>query len=100
MSFWYNKELYKTIYTTIKNEAAQLIKGYKRADIFMGDVQPIEDRTYWGNDVKSNIQLYCDEDLNVDDIIFYNDKTYVIEKKIPWDDYNLYALLEKGVKLL
>ena len=33
------------------------------------------------------------------DIILYNDQTYKITAIIPWDDYYIYAIVEKKVDL-
>lgn len=100
---WYNKEIYKTIKSTIKTDTGQIINGYKRDVFFLGDIQPIDERSYkytWGSEIKSNIQLFADEVLKVEEIVIYNSIPYKIEKRIQWDDYNIYALLESDVKVL
>lgn len=101
MDFFYNKEVYTTLKTTIENEIGQVEEGYKKDRLFKGDIQPINaysKATQWGSDVISEKELYCDEALFVGDILVYNNKSYEIEKAIEWDDFNIYAL--KGVDIV
>ena len=101
MNWFYDKEIFKTELTTSKNEIGQSIESYKLIDIPIEcDIQPIDEKsikTTWGEDIKSNIQIFCDEGLKVGDILTTKDIVYEIEKKVPWDDYYIYALLESEV---
>lgn len=100
---WYNKEIFKTIETIDKSDTGKVTSGYIKGSYFMGDIQPIDERAYkytWGNSIKSNIQLFADEVLKVEEIVIYKSITYRVEKRIQWDDYNIYALLESDVKVL
>ncbi|SCJ49068.1 Uncharacterised protein [uncultured Clostridium sp.] len=100
MSWFYNNSYFTTKFEKTKNEIGQVIKGYTRDSKFACDLQPIDERSYkytWGEDIKSNIQMFCDENLSVKDIIILNEKVFEIEKKVHWDDYNIYALLESDV---
>lgn len=102
-NWFYNKTYFTTKYTKNKNKIGQWIKGYSLDQSYPCDIQPIDERAYkytWGEDIKSNIQMFSDESLKVDDIVIYNNKTYKIEKKVKWDNYNIYALLESDVTIL
>lgn len=102
MNFWYNKTVYKTTKTIVKNQIGQLIEIYKKDDTFKADIQPIDEKSYkytWGNDIKSRLQMFCNEDLLVNEILVNDNKTYKIEKKIKWDDYNIYAILESDTEI-
>lgn len=96
---------YTKSYCTIKknkhkNEIGQVIESYIKDKSYKCDIQPIDERLYnytWGNDIKSNLQMFCNESLQVNDLLVINDKPYKIEKKINWDDYSIYALLESEV---
>ena len=96
----------KTFFTTTLVEEKihmQVIKKYVKSDSFDCDIQPMDEKTIkyvFGEDIKSRLQMYCDENLNVDDVIIYNNSSYRIEKKIPWDDYYLYALMEWDCEVL
>ncbi|WP_066892942.1 hypothetical protein [Clostridium nigeriense] len=103
MNFFYDKELYLTIKTKVKNKIGQLIEVYKKNKVFYGDIQPIDEKALkytWGEDVKSNLQLFTDENILVNNILVYDNKAYKIEKKINWIDYKIYALLEVDVEVL
>lgn len=100
--FWYNKTCYTTKVTEEKNKIGQLIKTYKKDKLFKCDIQPIDEKAIkyiWGEQIKSNIQMFSNENLLIYDILVNDNKTYEIEKKIPWDDYYIYALLESDVKI-
>lgn len=103
MSSWFYNNVYSTTkYTENKNKIGQVIKIYSLDRDYPCDIQPIDEKAYkytWGYDIKSNIQMFCDESLNIDDVISYNNIPYKIEKKIPWDEYYVYALLESDMKL-
>ncbi|GKX65833.1 hypothetical protein [Inconstantimicrobium mannanitabidum] len=102
--YFYNDQVYKTAYVESKNKIGQQLKEYKKQELpILCDIQPIEEKaiTYtWGNDIKSNFQMYCDELFMVDDVIIYNNKTYSIEKVIDWGDYKLYAIMSVDVVVL
>lgn len=103
MSNWfYNKTYSTTKYTKVKNKIGQWIKGYSLDKSYPCDIQPIDERAYkytWGEDIKSNLQLFCNESLLVNNILVNDYKTYTIEKKISWDDYYIYAILESDEKI-
>ena len=92
-----------TVYTTTKTTTKNLgreITYYTISTPIQCDIQPIEESTKtktWGNDIESMWQVFCDEDMNVGDIIIYNNKSYSIEKKIDWISYKIYAI--KGVDI-
>lgn len=94
-----------TIYTTTKETAKTLgnvLTTYLKKAAVQCDIQPIEESTKtktWGNDIESTWQVFCNEDMNVGDIIIYNNKSYSIEKKIDWISYKIYAIKEVDIKV-
>lgn len=99
--YFYNKEVYSVKKIETENEIGQIIEKYVKDKLFMADVQPINayaKANNWGNDVISQKEVYCDEILQVGDILLHKNKTYEIEKSIEWDDYNIYAI--KGVDIV
>lgn len=94
-----------TIYTTTKETTKTLgnvLTTYLKKSAVQCDIQPIEENTKtktWGNDIESTWQVFCDEDMNVGDIIIYNNKSYSIEKKIDWISYKIYAIKEVDIKV-
>lgn len=94
-----------TITTTTKTrikDKGQVITSYYLDKTYDVDMQPIEESTKtktWGNDIESTWQVFCDEDMNVGDIIIYNNKSYSIEKKIDWISYKIYAIKEVDIKV-
>lgn len=91
---------YTTKYTKEKNSIGQIIKKYSKDVDYKGNIQPIEKKAIkytWGEDIKSKLQLFTDADLAVTDLILYNNKSYSVEKIVPWRDYNIYAILESDV---
>jgi hypothetical protein len=103
MVFFKNSTVYSTIKTKDKNKIGQLIKGFKKDKVMYGDIQSIDEKAIkytWGEDIKANYELYLDEDIQVNNILVYDNKAYKIEKKIVWINYNIYALLEVDVEVL
>lgn len=102
MEFFYDKEVFKTKLIEEKNNIGQLIKSYTIDISFMADVQPILEEsksTVWGENIKGKYEMYCNEEFKIDDVIVYIGKSYIIENKIHWDDYFIYSLLERDVKV-
>lgn len=98
---FYEKEIYTVKKIVEENEIGQIIEKYVKDKSIMVDIQPINayaKANTWGNDVISQKEVYCDEILQVGDILLYKNKTYEIEKRIEWDDYNIYAI--KGVDIV
>ncbi|MBS5937757.1 hypothetical protein [Clostridium sp.] len=103
MVFFKNSTVYLTTKTKAKNKIGQLIEVYKKDKAFYGDIQPIDEKALkytWGEDIKANLQLFADENTQVNEIIVCDDKSYKIEKRIDWIDYKIYALLEADVEVL
>ena len=101
MECFYDQEIYKTTQNKVRNEIGQLVESYQLSDFFYGDIQPIDEKSYkytWGGSIKSTYQLFCNENIEVNKILVYDDKNYKIEKKIKWNDYSIYALEEVDVK--
>ncbi|WP_195954410.1 phage collar protein [Clostridium tertium] len=103
MVFFKNKTVYLTIKTKTKNKIGQFIEGYKKDKSIQCNIQPMDEKAIkytWGEDIKASYQLFSDEDIPVNNILVYDNKTYKIEKKIDWIDYKIYALLEVDVEVL
>lgn len=99
-----NRFLRNTFFTTSyikkKNPIGQLINFYKKEETCKCNMQPVDEKAIkytWGSEIKSNLQMFTDENLEVNDIIIYNNKAYRVEKIVPWGDYNVYAILESDV---
>ncbi|WP_040191051.1 hypothetical protein [Clostridium culturomicium] len=101
MIFFKNTEIEATKKTTIKNEVGQLVATYVKTGIlYKVNLQPIDIQAIkktWGEDIESKFQIYADELLGVGDIILINSKSYEIEKHIPWNSYNIYAIKDVEV---
>lgn len=101
MVFFKNAEIETTNKTKIKNEVGMLVEAYVRCNnILQVNIQPIDIvamKKNWGEDIESKFQVYADELFSVGDIIIWKNKTYEIEKHIPWIAYNLYAIKDKDV---
>lgn len=101
MIFFKNTEIETTKKTIVKNEVGQLVEGYVKSGVkFMVNLQPIDIKAIkntWGEDIKSKFQIYADESLGVGDVILINNKSYEIEKHIPWSSYNIYAIKDVDV---
>ena len=101
MVFFKNAKIETTNKTKIKNEVGQLVEAYTRGNNSIRvNIQPIDIKAIkyiWGEEIKSQFQMYADELFSVGDIIIWQNKTYEIEKQIPWISYNLYAIKDKDV---
>lgn len=94
-----------TITTTIKSsykDKGQVITSYALYKTYDVDMQPIEEATKvktWGKDIEATWQMYTNIDLEEEDVIVYNNKSYSIEKKIDWISYKIYAIKEVDIKV-
>lgn len=85
-----------------KNSIGQLIDTYRMDTEYKCSIQPISEKAIkyvWGNKIKSEIQIYCNEDLKINDVIIINSKAYKVEDKKDWIDYKMYAILEAKINL-
>lgn len=97
---WFYDKSFFTTKVIEQKVLMQLQKLYIKDKEFDCDIQPIDEKAIkytFGNDIKSRLQMFSNENLEVNDIIIYNNKSYSIEKKIQWDDYFIYAILESDV---
>lgn len=103
-SYFYNNEIYLATKSTARNEIGQEIDGYvRKITAIKCDVQPIDEKGVkytWGEDIESNLQVFCDELLEVDDIIIFNNKVYQVEKVIDWGDYKIYAIKSSDIEVI
>ena len=78
--------------------------GYslKYENIFV-DIQPIgEDKVklaYWYNNIEANYKMYSSQLLQESDIVVWDNKTYKVQKIVPWDDYYISLLKEEEVNV-
>ena len=77
--------------------------GYslKYENIFV-DIQPIgEDKVNqsYGYNIEANYEMYSSQLLQESDVIVWDNKTYKVQKIIPWDDYYISLLLQEDVNL-
>lgn len=101
-SYFYNKEVYTTIKTKVKNDLGQLVESHSKGKLFKADIQPMTEKAMqrtWGRELESTLEMYTDIALKVDDVVLYNDETYVIEARVNWDDYSIYALKECDINV-
>lgn len=86
-----------------EKEGLHIKKIYKvNKKIFKCDIQPITEqsiRYIWGEEIKSKLQMYCNENLLIYDILVNDNKTYKIEAKKDWKEYKIYALLETDLEV-
>ena len=107
MIFFKNALMYKTTLTTVKNDMLQVIKTYVKAESpVQVNRQVIDEKAIkytWGDDIKSNIQVFSDECLDVNEIVIIaykgEEKTYEVEDKKGYDNHYIYALIEKDVNV-
>ena len=98
--WFYDKEVYTTIKTKVKNNVGQLVENYEKDKLFLADVQPLTKSKLikeWGEDLKSTKEIYADIKCKVGDILIYNNEAYEIEARVEWDDYSIYAVKEVDV---
>lgn len=90
----FNVDVYS--YSSYEDEYGFTRDGYvKKLNIYC-DIQPVgieKIKQVYGYDIEAQFELYCDEVLEESDIILWNNKTYKVEKIIPWNEYSI-ALLK------
>lgn len=92
---FYDYEFYTATVEEIRNEIGEVEKTIVKKDLFIGDMQPIDESTkakQWGNDTQASITIYTDTNLNVGDYVYSDDKLLEVEKVIDWVIYKIYAL--------
>lgn len=75
---------------------------YTKKDTIECDIQPIGNEKIkrdYGYNIEANFKMYSDTELNESDIVLWNNKTYKIQKNIPWNDYNIYLLKDEVIDL-
>ncbi|SQB99777.1 Uncharacterised protein [Clostridium paraputrificum] len=99
MVFFKNADMQKVIKSKIKDDTGKIVTTFLLDEtIYRVSLQPIseKERTYtWGQSIKSKKQIFCDESLNVNDLIYCKGKVYEIEDSL----YNCYAIQESDVKI-
>lgn len=73
-----------------------------KSKTYQCDIQPMTEQAIkytWGNEIKSKLQMYSEENLLVNDILVNDNKIYKIESKIDWKEYKIYALLETDIEV-
>lgn len=98
----YEDVFYKVIQIE-KKEGLHTTKTYKIDEQkYIGDIQPITEKAIkytWGKQIKSKLQLFCSEDLLIDDYVINDNKIYKIEDKKDWKEYKAYAILEADLEI-
>ena len=101
-SYFYNKEVYIITKTKVKNDLGQIIENYNKSKSFKADIQPMTEKSMtrtWGRNLEATLEMYTDIALKVDDIVLYNNETYVIEARVNWDSYSIYALKDCDINV-
>ena len=78
------------------------IDGYSKKMTINCDIQPTgteKIKKAYGYDLEANFEVYSDEELNESDIILWNNKTYKIQKVIPWNDYSISFIKQEVVEI-
>ncbi|MGL4570320.1 MAG: hypothetical protein ACRCVJ_04600 [Clostridium sp.] len=96
--------IFEDTYFTTKleeiRENMMLNKKYVLDKPFKCDIQPILEKAMkytWGSQIKSKLQIYCNENLKINDVVVIDNITYTIEDKKDWKEYKIYAILESDV---
>lgn len=101
-SYFYNKEVYTITKTKVKNEIGQIVETYNKSKSFKADIQPLTEKSMtriWGRNLESTLEMYTDIALKVDDVVLYNGETYIIEARVNWDSYSIYALKDCDINV-
>ena len=77
--------------------------GYslKYENIFV-DIQPIGEEKIsqsYGYNIDANYEMYSSQSIEESDIVVWDNKTYKVQKIIPWDDYYISLLLQEDVNV-
>lgn len=85
-------------------EGLHISKKYviDKSKSYQCDIQPITEKSIkytWGNEIKSKLGMYSEENLFVNDLLVNENKIYKIESKKDWKEYKIYALLEADIEL-
>ncbi|HHD2743816.1 TPA: hypothetical protein ACOTGW_002733 [Clostridium perfringens] len=92
----YEDEYYTTKVIKVKENMVTKTK-YVKDKKYKCDIQPITERAIkytWGKDIKSKVEIYCNESILINDILVNDNKIYKVEDKKDWKEYKIYALLE------
>lgn len=101
-SYFYNKEVYTVTKTKVKNEIGQIVEIYSKDKSFKADIQPLTEKSMtrtWGRNLEATLEMYADVALKVDDVVLYNNETYLIEARVNWDSYSIYALKDCDINV-
>ena len=104
INWFYTKKIsiYSHSYDSVDEDVFNRdIYTLKQENVYV-DVQPSSDKKIYetyGYKVECTKVVYSSIKFDESDIILYNDQTYKITAIIPWDDYYIYAIVEKKVDL-
>ena len=99
IDWFYDKKvsIYSHSYDSVKDIFNRDVYTLKQENVFV-DIQPSSDKKMYetyGYKVECTKVVYSSMKFDESDIILYNDQTYKITAIIPWDDYYVYAIVEK-----
>ena len=104
INWFYDKKIsiYSHSYDSVDEDVFNRdIYTLKQENVYV-DVQPSSDKKIYetyGYKVECTKVIYSSMKFDESDIILYNDQTYKITAIISWDDYYIYAIVEKKVDL-
>lgn len=93
---FYDFKAYLMKKSTIINELYQTVDTLIIDKIIDCDIQPSTFETVkktFGDDTKSLFIMFSDTDINLDDIVKYNNHLCKVNKKIDWIEYKIYSLV-------
>lgn len=103
--YYWNKKIDLYEYSKHKDENGATRKGYEKIIYDMKcNVQPYsmeKATTSYGYNVECTNRVFCDVNSNIKEssIIVWNNKTYTVQKIVPWNDYYILLIFEEEVDL-
>ena len=104
IDWFYNKKINVYSYSDDNYDSNGVsCDGYslKYEDIFV-DIQPIGEEKIsqsYGYNIDANYEMYSSQLIEESDIVVWDNKTYKVQKIVPWDDYYISLLKEEEVDL-
>ena len=77
------------------------VYSLKYENLFV-DIQPIGEEKIsqsYGYNIDANYEMYSSQLIEESDIVVWDNKTYKVQKIVPWDDYYISLLKEEEVDL-
>lgn len=103
MVLFKNCEIYKVVQDSKKVLGQVTSINTKDSMAYAVNIQPIEEKSIkytFGKDIQATVQAYTDKDIfYTGDYVIANNKVYEVEKKVPWNTYDLLALKEVDLEI-